>query len=108
MCTRFWKRQWLEWLEGPAWRARATSGAGGGGDEQEQQRPRSGLLLKRSVIISMPDYLRGLWLALEQQGRVSVQWERAAAPSLGALLGDGCGALVVASGAGIRCVVYRI
>lgn len=56
----------------------------------------------------MPDYLRGLWLALEQQGRVSVRWERAAAPSLGALLGDGCGALVVASGAGIRCVVYPI
>lgn len=100
----FERRQWLEWLEGAAWRARAY---GGSGDEQQQQRPpQSGLLLKRSVIISMPDYLRGLWLALEQQARVSVRWERAVAPSLEALLGrdGGCGALVVASGAGIRCV----
>jgi membrane protease subunit (stomatin/prohibitin family) len=77
---------------------------------------RSGLLLKGSVVISMPDYLRGLWLALEQQqgqqqqhqGQAQspvVRWERAAVSSLRELLEAGdrpCDAVVVASGAGIR------
>lgn len=96
--------QWLEWLEGDAWRARAGSGCKDAG-----VRPYSGLLLKGSVIISMPDYLRGLWLAIEgqQQGQrgLSVRWEQAAAPSISALLKGSrgpCDAVVVASGAGIR------
>jgi hypothetical protein len=95
--------QWLEWLEGDAWRARA---GGGGGLSNNEQRPHSGLLLKNSVVISMPDYLRGLWLATEEEGQrlgVAVRWEKATAASLGELL-RGNDAVVLASGAGIRCV----
>ena len=90
--------EWLEWVEGPAWRDRAGGGGGPHG---------GGLVLRRSVVVSVPDYLRGLWLAVGQLGRVNVAWEQRALPSLAGLLqegGDhrGPDAIVVASGAGIR------
>lgn len=97
-------RQWLEWLEGDAWRSHAGGDSSSG---SSSVRPYSGLLLKRSVVVSMPDYLRGLWLTLDQQqqGQASVRWEQATASSLNSLL-DGssgpCDAVVLASGAGIR------
>jgi glycine/D-amino acid oxidase-like deaminating enzyme len=96
--------EWLEWLEGEEWQRRANS-------------PGHGLLLRNSVVLSMPDYLRGLWLSLQQiHGSTTLlTWEQrtfsssqaaaastaaaAAAPPAQAAAYD---VIVLASGAGIR------
>jgi glycine/D-amino acid oxidase-like deaminating enzyme len=55
--------QWLEWLEGEEWRRRSQTG----------DAIKGGLLLRHSRIISMPDYLRGLWASIQQRAKVSGQ-----------------------------------
>jgi len=92
--------EWLEWLEGEEWQRRANC-------------PGHGLLLRNSIVLSMPDYLRGLWLSLQQShgSTTHLTWEQrtfpspsqaaAAAASTAAVAAAAYDVVVLASGAGI-------
>lgn len=88
--------QWLEWLNGEALTKKA-------GPEWK-----GGLLLKYSRIISMSDYLRGLWFSLQKPSTQKgdgkggeVTWQSTAVDSL-ASIRKNYDVIVIASGAGIR------
>ena len=78
--------EWLEWLEGTEWERAANSSG-------------SGVLLRRSVIVSMPDYLRGLWLSTQAKHGTRTEWEARPFASDDTTAYD---VVILAMGAGIR------
>lgn len=89
--------EWLKWLEGEEWQCKANN-------------PGHGLLLRNSIVLSMPDYLRGLWLSLQQThgNTTMLTWEQCTFSNAQAIKhkkkNAGAAAydvIVLASGAGI-------
>jgi len=84
---------WLKWLNGEEW-------------EQKVGVPGHGLLLRQSAILSMPDYLRGLWLSSQaraERSYTALTWESSLfTADCVKQSGAKYDVVVLASGAGIR------